>query len=175
MENLITYGLRSLYYALGTDGGYSVPKAYPGAVKISLSPEQFNLSFTGLDCIPKDEQTIVYGYKGTLTVAALLPDFCRDIYGDTLSADGGLIEKITTSIAACAILFETDGTPASRHCYYSCRFGRPDFNAETDTKTKNISTVALPVIIRPNANKDLKHILYENNSSAYQNWFEAVK
>lgn len=171
----LVYGLSSLYYAPIIANGYAVPKALPGAVKINLSPEQYDLNFTGLDCIPRTDKSIVYGYKGSVVVAGLTADFCKDIYGDTVASDGSLIEKITTSLQSSAILFETDGTPATRYCFYNCTFGRPEFVGETKTKSVTVSTVSIPVIIRANSAGDIKRKNSDITSSAYKNWFTAVK
>ena len=59
MNKEISYGLSSLYYAVISDTGYLTPKPLPGAVKINLTPEEYNLTFTGLDCIPRDVESIV--------------------------------------------------------------------------------------------------------------------
>lgn len=175
MSNEISYGLSNLYYAIKFGSSYAVPKPVPGAVKINLNPEEYVLTFTGLDCIPKDTHSIVYGYKGSVVIAGLPADFYKDIYGYTPSASGGLIEKVSASAVESALLFETDGVPASRHCYYSCRFGAHEFAAETKTQTVSVSTVTIPVVIRAGTNGSLKHILPKNNSAAYQNWFKAVQ
>lgn len=171
----LVYGLSSLYYAMPTDSGYATPKALPGAVKISLSPEQYDLSFTGLDCIPRPDKSIVYGYKGSIVIAGLTADFCKDIYGHVIDPDGSQIEKITTSLQSCAVLFETDGIPVTRYCYYNCTFGRPEFNPETKTDSVTVSTVSLPIIIRANSAGDIKKKNSDPASDVYKNWFTAVK
>lgn len=175
MSNEISYGLSSLYYARKNGSSYAVPKPIPGAVKINLNPEEYVLTFTGLDCIPRDKQSIVYGYKGTVVIAGLPADFYRDIYGYAPSVSGGLIESVSASLVESALLFETDGIPASRYCYYSCRFGAHEFAAETKTKSVSVSTVTVPVTIRAGDNGKIKHMLSDNNSAAYQNWFKAVQ
>lgn len=175
MSNEISYGLSSLYYALKLGSSYAVPKPIPGAVKISLTPEEYALTFTGLDCIPREKHSIVYGYKGTLVIAGLPADFYKDIYGYVPSSSGGLIEKVSTSKAESALLFETDGAPVSRHCYYSCCFGAHEFAAETKTQSVSVSTITIPLIIRPDSKGNIKHILPKNTTLAYQNWFKAVQ
>lgn len=174
MSNEISYGLSSLYYARKSGSGYAVPKPIPGAVKINLNPEEYVLTFTGLDCIPREKQSIVYGYKGSVVIAGLPADFYRDIYGYESSAGGGLIEKISDSMVESALLFETDGIPASRYCYYSCRFGAHEFAAETKTKSVSVSTITVPITLRAGENGKIKHILPYSNSAAYQNWFKEV-
>lgn len=177
MSNEISYGLSSLYYAIKVGSSYATPKPLPGAVKINLTPEEFVLTFTGLDCIPRTKASIVYGYKGSVVIAGLPTDFYKDIYGYVPSSSGGIIEKVSSSMVESAILFETDGDPVSRHCYYSCCFGAHEFAAETKTQSVSVSTITVPLTIREDSQKRLKHILpnNKNNSAAYQNWFKAVQ
>lgn len=175
MSNEISYGLSNLYYAIKFGSSYATPKPLPGAVKINLTPEEHVLRFTGLDCIPRDKVSIVYGYKGSVVIAGLPANFYKDIYGYEPSSSGGIIEKVSSSIVESAILFETDGDPVSRHCYYSCRFGAHEFAAETKSKSISVSTITIPLTIRADNQKNLKHILPKTNSAAYQNWFKAVQ
>ncbi|MCM1577974.1 MAG: hypothetical protein NC078_04160 [Ruminococcus sp.] len=175
MDKVISYGLNNLYYALKADSGYNAPKSVPGAVKISLSPEEYALTFTGLDGIPKNTANILYGYKGTLTIAGLTADFYRDIYGYELSDEAGLVQKVTSSYAECALLFETQGEPVSRHLYYSCFFGGHEFTAETKGKSVSVTSVNVPVTVRADSEKRLKRILFDDSSERYINWFKEVK
>ena len=174
MNKEISYGLSSFYYAVISDTGYLTPKPLPGAVKINLTPEEYNLTFTGLDCIPRDVESIVYGYKGTVVLAGLTADFYKDVYGYTPVA-GGHIEKVSSAITKCALLYETSGEPVTRHCYYSCRFGAHEFMAETKGQSVSVATVSVPVIIRANANGDIKRINFAENTAVYQNWFKGVQ
>lgn len=175
MEKSVTYGLSRLSYALLTeDGTYAAPLALPGAVKITLSPETFGISFTGLDCIPQENQTIAYGYKGQFTVAGLTTDFKKSVYGYE-GADGDLTEKIVISSQVCALLFETDGDIPMRQCYYICRFGRPELLYETKTNSTTVATFSIPVTMRANAAKSIRRVNFNTNSDTYKNWFKAVQ
>lgn len=175
MEKSVTYGLSRLSYALlNADGTYAAPLALPGAVKITLAPETFGVNFTGLDCIPQEEKTIAYGYKGQFTVAGLTTDFKKSVYG-YVGSDGDLIEKLVISSQVCALLFETDGDIPMRQCYYICRFGKPEIVHETKTQTTNITTYSIPVTMRANAAKSIRRVNFNTSSETYQNWFKAVQ
>lgn len=174
MDREISYGLSRLYYAVISESGYLTPKPLPGAVKISLSPEEHVLTFTGLDCIPREVCSAVYGYKGTVTLAGLTADFYEDIYGYTPVA-GGYTEKVSSAVTSCALLFETSGEPISRHCYYSCKFGAHEFTAETKGQNVNVATVAVPVTVRSLANGDIRRINTEPGSEVFENWFKEVQ
>ena len=175
MEKSVTYGLSRLSYALLTeDGTYAAPLSLPGAVKITLSPETFAISFTGLDCIPQDDNLIEYGYKGQFTVAGLTTDFKKSVYGYE-GADGDLIEKRTVTSQVCALLFETDGGIPMRQCYYVCRFGKPEIVHETKTETTTVSTFSIPVTMRANASASIRRVNFNTNSDTYKNWFKAVQ
>lgn len=153
MANTVHYGLSSFYYALKTSSGYGTKRALPGAVKINLTPEEYTLSFTGLDCIPRDVETIIYGYKGTLEIAALPQIFYQEIYGYS-----GSTEKAGVKANPCAIYFQTDGNPIENHCYYLCTFGRPTINAETKTDTTNVATLSVPLTIRADSSGNIKSV-----------------
>lgn len=81
------------------------------------------------------------------------------------------------------MLFEIDGEIPERQCYYSCFFGRPDFNGETKTNSINAATVQIPVIVRPQKDideeiphddGDIRLINSDVTSAIYKNWFKAV-
>lgn len=173
--NTVIYGIRKLHYAVRADASYGIPKPLPGAVQISLSPSQEDDIFNGLNCpFPEMQGSDFYGYDGTITVANLTTDFYVDVFGYA-SSSKGLMEKAVYDLPRCALLFETDGNATSeRHCYYSCYFKRPDFNGETKTESVNISTIQIPIIIRPIEDGNIKLINSDTTSEIYKNWFKAV-
>ncbi len=172
--NKLAFGISKLHYALRLDDAYDIPKVLPGAVKIALSPKQEDSIFNGLNCpFPEVHGSDFYGYDGTLTVASLTTDFYADVFGYEISKNG-LIEKATSALPECALLFETDGNVAERHCYYSCYFKRPDFNGETKTESVEVVTIQIPVFIRPTESGIVKLINSDTTSEIYKNWFKAV-
>lgn len=181
--NKLAFGISKLHYALRTDEDYAVPKALPGAVKIALNAKYDELIRDPLNAVwPVLDSSHFYGYDGSVTIANLTPDFCVDVLGYELSSKG-LIERSTYYRPECALLFEVDGSVPERHCYYSCFFGRPDFNGETKTNSINAATVQIPVIVRPQKDideeiphddGDIRLINSDVTSAIYKNWFKAV-
>ena len=179
--NKLAFGIRELHYALKTDSGYAVPKAMPGAVKIALNAKYDEHFVPYLNCpYPKLTFPYFYGYDGSITVANLTPEFCVEVLGYEISSKG-LIEKSTYYRPECALLFERTGSIPERHCYYSCFFGRSDFNGETKTNTVNADTVQIPIKLRPldgdksHKDSDIRLINSDITSDVYKNWFKAVQ
>lgn len=181
--NKLAFGISKLHYALRNSNGYSVPKELPGAVKIALNAKYDELVRDPLNAVwPVLFSSHFYGYDGNVTIANLTPDFCVEVLGYKLSSKG-LIERSTYHRPECALLFEIDGSIPERHCYYSCFFGRPDFNGETKTSSITAATVQIPVIIRPQKeideeiphdDGDIRLINSDVMSATYRNWFKEV-
>lgn len=173
MGNTVTYGLTNLYYAPHGSDGYSVPVRLPGAVKITITPEEVSFPFTGLDCVPHEGSAIQIGAKGSVEVATLPAAFLRDMYGFT-GTDTELTEKENVLSGKCAVMFETDGTP-SRHCYFHCRLGKPEKTFETKGSSTSVAVYSIPIVMRADSDGD---ICYENRnpkSERYQKMFEGVQ
>ena len=95
-ENKIKFGLSRVYYAIATiaaDGTatYGNPKAFPGAVSLSLDPQGENTPFYA--------DNIVYwmgvgntGYQGDLEMAMITDTVLKDIFGYKEGGNGLLYE-----------------------------------------------------------------------------------
>ena len=82
MANKIKYGIRSVYYAVATEGTggaltYATPVALPGAVNLTLSQEGEQNTFYA-DDVAYFTSNSNNGYSGTLEVA-LIPDSFRSV------------------------------------------------------------------------------------------------
>ncbi len=174
MAKTVSYGLSNLYYAPIIDGEYMTPLALSGAVNINLSPELNSIAFTGLDGIPQEQASILYGYNGSFVVAALTSDFCRYIYKDSVDEEGTLTEIVGQQFNNAALLYEVSGSVHTRRCFYNCTFGKPEIAAETTSNTVNVATITVPITIRTNKNGKLQKQNSNINSNAYKSWFDLV-
>ena len=181
----IKYGLKSVYYAtcsIGTNGAatYGTPKAFPGAVNISLDAQGDITNFYADD--------IVYwagannnGYQGDLEMALITDDFRKDILGEAADGKSVMVESVNANPQHFALLFEfTEDTGARRHVFYNCVANRPSVAGSTkgesidpQTETVNISCMS---VYNTTLQKDV--IKATANSSAdsttYSGWYSAV-
>ena len=155
MANKIKYGLKNVYYAVATiaaDGSatYAAPKAFPGAVSLSLEPQG--------EAEPFYADNIVYwvgtpnnGYEGDLEMAMIIDDFKKDVLGYVTDQNGVLVEKIANSATHFALLFQFEGdVEATRHVLYNCTATRAtaggqtkgeNIEPQTETVTINASSI----------------------------------
>ena len=183
-ENKIKFGLSRVYYAIATiaaDGTatYGNPKAFPGAVSLSLDPQGENTPFYA--------DNIVYwmgvgntGYQGDLEMAMITDTVLKDIFGYKEGGNGLLYEDAAATAVHFALLFQVEGdVSGSRHVFYNCTATRPSISGQTtdesiepQTETLNITATAINV---PAISKNLvKARCAETLTSQYTSWYTAV-
>lgn len=174
---MYSFGLSNLHYAVTTEEGYAKPVRIPGAVRVNLDPEYIDLSFTGLDGVPQPNP-VLYGYTGTMTIAEIPKEAYAQLYRNYILKDSNsLIECVTPSITSpsVALLYESSGKPSVRSVFYKCSFGYSSIVAETKTDTTTILTVSIPISIRFNDSGYISYKVFDENTTKYKNWFEAVQ
>ena len=188
----IKYGLKNVYYAKMTEtvvNGvtivfYDPPKAWPGAVNLSLPASGESSPFYADD----GEYAILtsnQGYEGDFE-SAMIPD---DVDVDLLGRDevnGAIVESAENKASYFALMFEiANDVRARRHVLYRCCLSnRPTIESQTKTdstepKTDTITIKASPrrdaVIINGEEKHLVKSTTTENMpSSIYNNWFNSV-
>lgn len=184
-ENKIKYGIKNVYYAIGTpqtNGSmtYSTPVAFPGAVSLSLDPQGDNTPFYA--------DNVVYwvgngnnGYQGDLEIARVIDSFKEDVLGDIKDGKTVLIENANANIVHFALLFQFEGdVKATKHIMYNCTCSRP--SAAGSTKNESIEpateTVTITATSVYNATLDTDIVKAEatanSDSTTYSGWFSAV-
>ena len=178
--NKVKFNLKNVYVAelIENDGQYSfgTPKAFPGAVSISLDPEGESTPFYADD--------IVYfrsngnnGYAGSLEVA-LVPDWFRQKYlKEILDGRGVLVESSNITEQKCfALMFEFAGDIHKiRHCLYKCSVSRPSIASQTKEATSTPITETLNITCDPLEDGIVKtKTPADTTSSTYTNWFQSV-
>lgn len=180
-ENKVRYGLRNVYYALGTpdgNGGYSygTPVRFPGAVSLSLDPDGEEEVFYADD--------IKYyicggsnGYTGTLEMARIIDSFRKDVLGETLDSSGVLLENANAEAKVFALLFEFEGDQrARRHVLYGCTAGRPSLSAQTtEGGSKTPQTESVSISAAPDKDGKVKASTTASTPAAtYDAWYQTV-
>lgn len=185
MGNKIKYGLKSVYYAVGTpqtNGSmtYGSPKAFPGAVSLSLEPQGDNTPFYA--------DNVVYwvgngntGYQGDFEMARVVDSFKEDVLGMVKDGKSVLVEDMNAPIVHFALLFQFEGdSKATRHVMYNCTCSRAADAGSTKAESIEPQTETLTItatsIYSANLNTDIvkAEANEASDSTTYTNWFSTV-
>jgi phi13 family phage major tail protein len=178
-ENKVTYGIKSVHYALATEGvggvlTYGVPSPLPGAVSLNLTAKGSQSDFYADDRV-YFTTTVNSGYDGTVTMANLTEAFRTGVLGDVLE-DGVLTENANSRPKTVALLFEFDGdAKAVRHALYNVTMARPGLAGTTKTESAEPGTQELSFVAAPN----VAGIVKRSTTAAttvpiYDAWYETV-
>ena len=179
-NNKVKYNLKNAHYALltfGTDDTpvFGTPVPMPGSVSISLDangePENFYADGIAYYVINNN-----MGYDGDLELALIPESFRTDVLGETLDANGVLVENSNTELAAFALLFEFDGDQKHiRHVLYNCSASRPGIEGKTNEDSKEVQTETLTIKATPLPDGKVKAKTGNaTNQTAYDNWYSSV-
>ncbi len=180
----ITYGLKNLHYAvmeIAEDGAvsYGAVKSFPGAVKISLSPDGDIYEFHADDGVYY-ECDGNEGYTGDLEVALVPDEFKIDVFGWEKGADGILHEVANAPHKHIALMGQmaTDAV-AKRVVFYNVFCGRPSLEQETKQRTMNVLTQKMSLTCRPVESNGKNYVKSSTtpdvSEDAYNSFFKAVK
>lgn len=184
--NKVKYGLKNVYYALATidpttnAATYAAPKAWPGAVSLSLDAEGGTTKFRA-DNIDYWIGQSNNGYSGDFESALVPDDFRKDVLGE-ISPDGHtgvLIEDAGATTKYFALLFQFEGDDkATKHVIYKCSATRPSISGQTTEEEiePQTETLTLTATSIHNAvlNKDIVKAKCASGDDAYAGWFSAV-
>ena len=185
MPNKIKYGLKSVYYAVGTPGAnntmtYGTPVAIPGAVNLSLDPQGDSTPFYA-DNIVYYQGTANTGYEGNLEIALIPDSFKTDVLGFITDGKDVLVEDAEAATVHFALLFQFEGdSKATKHVLYNCTAARPTAagatkEASIEPQTETLSITATTVyfatvdteVVKAEANED-------SDSTTYSGWTTTV-
>lgn len=183
MANRVKYGLKNVYYAVATIDSdnvatYGTPKAWPGAVNLSLDAEGGTTKFRA-DNIDYWVGQSNNGYSGDFE-SALIPDsFRKDVLGDITDTAGVMVEDASAKTVYFALLFQFEGDDKNtRHVMYKCSATRPsvsgattDEEIEPQTETLTLTATA---IHNSSIDADVVKARCQEADSPYSSWFDAV-
>lgn len=184
MANKVKYGLKNVHFAIATIGAdgtasYGTPKAWPGAVNLSLDAQDEKITF-------RADNTDYYtgyannGYEGDFESALIPDDFRKDVLGEIINGDLKL-ETAEQSTVHFALLFEFAGDEsATRHVLYNCTASRPSVSGKTTNKTiepetETVTISATSIYNEPTGKNLVKARCTDTASASYTGWYTAVK
>lgn len=185
MANKIKYGIKNVYYAIGTPNTsgsmtYATPVAIPGAVNLSLEASGENSTFYA-DNIAYWVGNGNNGYSGTLEVARIPDSFKTDVLGMVDDGKHILVEDMNAPIVHFALLFQFEGdAKATKHIMYNCTCTRAAENGATKTETIEPQTETLNIdaksIYCATLNTDIVKAEANESSDAttYNGWTASV-
>jgi len=178
VSNKVKYGLKNVYYAVVTESSgvvsYGTPVAMPGAVNLALSAVGENVTFHADDQIYFEENTN-NGYDGSLEVALIPDSFRTDVLGDTVDANGAIIENANATVKKFALMFEFDGdAKKTRHVLYSVLPTRPNVEGATKKNTKEPKTESMDIAVRPALDTSDVKAKVKQGETGYDTFFTAV-
>lgn len=185
MANKIKYGISNVYYAIATIASdhtatYATPKAFPGAVSLSLEPQG--------EATPFYADNIQYwisngnnGYQGDLEMAMVTDDFKKDIFNYITDGKDVLVEDMNAATVHFALLFQFEGDDkATKHIMYNCTATRSNTGGSTKNETIEPQTETVTItassiyssalgkeIVKAEANGS-------SDSTTYNGWTSAV-
>lgn len=184
MANKIQYGLKNVYYAKLTETtstagvttySYGTPKAWKGAVSLSLEPQGDTLKEYADDS-EWYTQAANNGYEGDFEYEVMPDDFRENILGDIKDSNGVYLEKNDVSTTYFALMFEINGDAKKRrNVFYKCSATRE--NNDNTTKGESIEPThgTLTITSVPRADGKVKASTGDNtDTSTYNNWFGEV-
>lgn len=181
MASKVNYGLKSVYYAIGTEDAagnitYATPVAWPGAVSISLDAEGESSIFYA-DNSPYFQAIKNNGYSGDFESAMMPDSFRTGVMGETLDADGFYVEDASVQPGIFALLFQFEGDDdATRYALYRCKMTRPGIESSTTEDGIEVQTITAEITATPRLDDGLvKAVCKDKNATAYASWFTAVQ
>lgn len=184
-SNKVKYGLSRVYYAIATiddsthAATYATPKAFPGAVSMSLD-HQGDLTPFRADNIDYWVGNPNNGYQGDLEMALITDDFRKDILGEIVDANGLQVELKDVDAVHFALLYQFEGDKnATRHVMYNCTASRPSAAGQTtsDTIEPQTETVTITAssIYNTSLGQEVVKAKAHEDDAAYDDFYEAVQ
>lgn len=196
-KSKVFYGLSNVHYAKLTETvdpitgvvttSYGAPKAWPGAVHLTLDPNGNPVIFSA-------DNTAYYtisnnrGYEGDFECAKIPDDILVDTLGNTEDDNGMIVETDKDEVSYFALMFEidTDKNP-NRYIFYKvCLSERPGIESETIDVTGDISVATQTVKFQAMPRTDYvevdgiqKHLIKaftgaNIDATAYNNFYQSV-
>lgn len=184
MANKVKYGLSKVFYAIASiddsthAATYATPKAFPGAVSMSLD-SQGELTPFRADNIDYWVGNSNNGYQGDLEMALITDDFKKDILGQAVDANGMLVELKDVEAVHFALLFQFEGDDkGTRHILYNCTATRPATAGSTTTDTIEPQTESVQItassIYNASFGEEIVKASCKDGDTDYDNFFSAV-
>lgn len=152
--NKIKYGLKNVHVgsvSIADDGTvtFGTPKAYPGAVHLTLNPEGEATPFYA-DNVEYYVANTNNGYSGNLEMAYLYDWFEQEYLGAKLSKEGMIVEVADAEPSPFYMMYQFEGdVNAVKHIFYNVLASRASVDDETKTNNKAPKTTSIPIKAMP--------------------------
>ena len=177
MANKITFGLSNVAVwpivstsALGVPS-YGAKIPVPGAVDLSLDAEGSSDPFYADDQVYY-QGVANNGYSGSITIADIPLAFSTNVMGETVDANGAVIETSDVEPKEFAIAFEFKGDEKKRrHLLYRCKATRPSVASSTKEDSVAPNTPELAFSAMPRLDNSQVKARCEEGDTAYDSWY----
>lgn len=177
MGNKITYGLANVSVwpiASTSDAGvptYGAKIDIPGATEMSLDAEGSSDPFYADDQVYY-QGVANNGYSGSITFADIPLGFQTGVMGETVDANGAVIENADTQPKEFAVAFEFKGdVKKRRHLFYRCKATRPSVASSTKEDSISPNTNELKFSAIPRLDNGQVKARCEEGDAAYSSWY----
>lgn len=174
----VKYNIHDVHYApitIGAGGtpSYGTPVALPGAVSISLEPNDGDNEIFYADGQEYFVQSGATGYEGELEMALIDDAFRKAIYGETEDTGHNLWESVEDEPKKFALGFVIDGNDHDTYFWFqNCSATKPAASGETNEETKTVGTDTITVKCSPDENGNIR--VKSTDASSVSSWFSAV-
>lgn len=184
-QGRVLFGLKKVYWAAWDDEGskYGEPKAWPGAVTLSLDKQGDTDTFYADDG-PYATFSSNGGYSGSIESAVVPEEFLVECVGMTKDSNGAIVEATDGEPKEFALMFEVaSNKEPERLVLYSCTASRPGVNANTRTSSTTPDTQTVDVVCGAHAftvdGTEHDYVLGKlrrtsTNAAVYAKFFEKV-
>lgn len=177
MAKKVKFNIHDVYYAPVTTSGFGTPVALPGAVSISLEPQDGDNEIFYADGVEYYVQASATGYEGDLEMALIDDAFRKAIYGETEDTSHNLWESIDDTPNKFALGFvidgATDGASESTYFWYqNCSATKPSVESSTNEEAKTVGTDTITIKCSPNADGYVR--VKSTSLSTTSSWFDSV-
>lgn len=196
-ENKVSFGLKNVHYAMlhestNAETGaktttYDTPKAWPGAVSMTLDPNGDPIVFAADNgayfTISNNK-----GYEGDFDCARIPDDVRVDLLGNRKDDNGLVVESDKDDVNYFALMFEVDGDQKpNRYVFYKVSIAkRPSVSGQTTDPSSDVeigSTSlqfrAVPAVDTCNIDGKECHLIKAftsegTDATAYDNFYQSV-
>lgn len=183
MANKIMFGLKNVHYAVvtetvGEDGSitstYGTPKAWKGAVNISLNQNGSNDPFYADDGVWAQLFSNT-GYQGSFECAVIPEDVYTEVFGMKKDANGGVAEYGDAKTKYIALMFEFSGDVENRRfVFYRVSINRPGIESGTKTDSPEAKTQSVDMTASARPDDQLIKYWLDQGMTGYGDFYKSV-
>lgn len=184
MPNKIMFGLKNVHYSIVTEtvneedgsitSSYSTPKAWKGAVNLSLNQNGSNEPFYADDGVWAQLFSNT-GYQGNFECAVIPEDVYTAVFGMKKDANGGVAEYADAKTKYIALMFEFSGDVENRRfVFYRVSINRPGIESGTKTDSPEAKTQSVDMTASARPDDQLIKYWLDQGMTGYGDFYKSV-